>query len=80
MKKVSRTSSGLVDALFDAIDGVNEKKITPEEARAISHSARTIVGVARLEMDCRAMLDKPALKSLVIDVSPVASIATDKAA
>jgi hypothetical protein len=48
---VTRDSKGLVEALFDAIDGLNQKKIDPEHARALAHTARTIVGVANLELD-----------------------------
>lgn len=68
---ITRSSKGLVDALFDTIDNLNAKRITPEEARAISHSARAIVGIASLEIEAhRLMIDsnneKP-LKSLVIE-------------
>jgi hypothetical protein len=64
---VTRNSQGLVDTLFNSIDELNAKQITPEHARALSHTARTIVGVARLEMDYRALADKPKLKSLEMD-------------
>lgn len=68
MTVVVRTSKGLVDALFDTIDALNDKKITAEEARAISHSAKTIVGIARLELDYRQLASgSDGLKSLTID-------------
>lgn len=50
---VTRTSHGLVDALFSTIDKLNAKEIDAEHARAISHTAKTIVNVARLELDYR---------------------------
>lgn len=72
MVKVTRTSQGLVDALFDAIDKLNDKKVTPEEARAVSHTARTIVGVAMLELKAR-QIDGGAgqIRSLMIDARPI---------
>ncbi len=48
---IQRTSKGLVDCLFNAIDDLNQKKIDAEHARALAHTARTIVGVAALELD-----------------------------
>lgn len=50
---VNRTSKGLVDALFNSIDDLNAKKIDPEHARAIAHTAKTIVNVAHLEIEFR---------------------------
>lgn len=52
---VSRNSAGLVDAMFDAIDRLNNKEIDPEHARALAHTARTIVSVATLELDYRKL-------------------------
>jgi hypothetical protein len=67
---VTRSSQGLVDALFSAIDRLNAKEIDAEECRALSHTARTIVGVARLELDYRRFTSeggRAGLKSLTID-------------
>lgn len=50
---IKRTSKGLVDSMFDAIDNLNAKRIDAEHARALSHAARTIVSVASLELDMR---------------------------
>lgn len=50
---VKRTTSGLVDALFNTIDRLNKKEIDAEDARAISHTAKTIVSVAHLELEYR---------------------------
>ena len=68
---VTRSSQGLVAALFDVIDRLNEKKITPEEARAVSHTARTIVGVAHLELAARQLEGGAGqINSLLIDARP----------
>lgn len=50
---VKRTTTGLVDILFSTIDKLNAKEIDAEHARAISHTAKTIVGVAHLELEYR---------------------------
>ena len=74
--KVERTSQGLVEALFDTIDRLNKKEIDCEQARAISHTARTIVTVAALELEFRKWSGSDAasapLKSLVIGTAPAA--------
>lgn len=71
MKPVARTSQGLVDALFDVIDQLNGKKITPEEARAVSHTARSIIGVAHLELKARQIEGGASqIHSLMIDADP----------
>jgi hypothetical protein len=60
----------LVDALFDTIDRLNSKHIDAEQARAISHTARTIVTVATLELEFRKWAENEGrsepLKSLAI--------------
>lgn len=70
---VKRTSKGLVNALFDSIDKLNSNEIDPEKARAISHTAKTIVSVASLELDFRKYCDDvkevKALNSLAIEDS-----------
>lgn len=68
---VARTSHGLVDALFDTIDRLNNKQIDAEQARAVSHTAKTIVNVAALELEWRKFTretqDETPLRSLAID-------------
>lgn len=64
---IKRSSNGLVDALFDCIDRMNKKEIDAEQARAVSHTARTIVQIARLEMEFRQASEKIKLVSLAID-------------
>jgi hypothetical protein len=70
--KVTRSSNGLVEALFDSIDRLNRKEIDAEHARALSHTARTIVSIARLEIEHRQFsqdlgADRAKLVSLSID-------------
>lgn len=68
---IVRSSTGLVDALFSSIDKLNAKEIDPEHARAISHTAKTIVNVARLELEYRKFANEgnaaTKLISLTID-------------
>lgn len=69
---VIRTPQGLVEAMFDAIDRLNKKEIDSEHARALSHSARTIVQIARLELEYRQYAgnegpDRLKLLSLAMD-------------
>ena len=64
---IKRTSSGLVDALFDCMDKLNKREIDAEHARAISHTARSIVQIARLEMEYRKDAADVKLVSLTID-------------
>jgi hypothetical protein len=52
-QKIERNMQGLVDALFNSIDRLNNKEIDAEQARAISHTAKTIVSVAALELEYR---------------------------
>lgn len=58
VKKVERSPKGLVDALFDSIDKLNAGLSTAEEARAVAHTARSIVGVARLELEAISLRQK----------------------
>lgn len=74
--KISRSSSGLVSALFDTIDKLNAKEIDAEQARAISHTAKTIVSVASLELEYRkisAGAEAQPLSSLAIESPPPAA-------
>jgi hypothetical protein len=67
---VERTSKGLTEALFDTIDKLVAKKITPEEARAVSHTAKTIIAMGQLELEFRRFVadaGEQKLTSLVIE-------------
>jgi len=55
VSRVERSPKGLTDALFDAMDRLNNGLATHEEARAVAHTARAIIGIARLEMDAAKM-------------------------
>ena len=50
-KKVERTSTGLASLLFDELDALVAGKSTPQQARAKSSIATTIISIKRLEMD-----------------------------
>lgn len=50
-KKISRTSSGLRDALFDAIERVRDGDMASEDAKAISGLASQIVNTVQLELN-----------------------------
>jgi hypothetical protein len=55
---VARTSAGLRDALFDAIDGVRSGKLDPHRAKALAGLAREVVNTVKLEIDIHK-LGKP---------------------
>ena len=71
---VKRTTNGLVDALFETIDRLNAKEIDAEHARAVSHTARSIVQIAKLELEYRQHAaeggERAKLVSLKIDQRP----------
>lgn len=50
-KKVTRSSKGLQDALFEEMDDVRSGKTTPQSSRAVVAIANGIISSARLEMD-----------------------------
>ena len=49
--KVTRTSKGLQDTLFDEIDRLRDGSTTPQSARTIASLANGVIQAARLEMD-----------------------------
>lgn len=49
--KIKRTSAGLKDALFEAIEALRSGDIDPNEAKQIAALSKEIVSVTRLEMD-----------------------------
>jgi hypothetical protein len=51
MTKVERSPQGLVSALFDSLDNLNNGTQTVEEVRAVCHTTKSIVNVARLEIE-----------------------------
>lgn len=55
--KVERSPKGLVEALFNSLDGLNAGVKDVDDVRAVCHTARAIVTVARLEMDAARLAD-----------------------
>jgi len=53
--KVERSPKGLAEALFNSLDALNAGTQSAEDARAVSHTARTVVNLARLEMDAEKL-------------------------
>jgi hypothetical protein len=49
--KIDRSPKGLVEALFNSLDGLNAGVKSADDVRATAHTARSIVSIARLEMD-----------------------------
>jgi hypothetical protein len=62
VQKVERSPRGLVDALFDSLDKLNNGDQSADDVRAVCHTARSIVSVARLEIEAARLasdLGKP---------------------
>lgn len=55
--KVERSPKGLVDALFNSLDNLNSGAQSADDVRAVCHTARSIVNIARLEMDAARMAE-----------------------
>jgi hypothetical protein len=51
VKDKNRTAAGLRDRLFDALDGVIDGNIKPEQAKEAANVARAITENARMEME-----------------------------
>lgn len=49
--KIARTSAGLRDALFDAIERVRDGDMSPDDAKAISGLAQQICTSVELEIE-----------------------------
>lgn len=56
--KTKRTTAGLRDALFDALDDLRGPKPDVAKAVAISKVAREIINIAKAEMDFHSRLNK----------------------
>ena len=62
--KVKRNSGGLADAMFDELDALNNGSSTPQQARAKSAIANSIISLTRLEMEyARFITDQRADRS-----------------
>ncbi len=55
--KVERSPRGLVGALFNSLDNLNAGTQSADDVRAICHTARSIVNIARLEMDAARLAE-----------------------
>ena len=54
-KKISRTTAGLRDALFDQLERLRDRKIDADEAKAFSEVARTIVSTVEVQLEFERM-------------------------
>jgi hypothetical protein len=69
IKPVVRTSAGLRDALFDALDSLRNGEIEPQEAKATATVAQQIVNTVQLELEVHKMRrEYPADAKLVLPV------------
>lgn len=50
-KQIARTSKALTSVLFEELDALKNGTSTPQQARAKSSIANSIIAVARLEME-----------------------------
>lgn len=65
--KIERTSAGLRDALFDAIEKVRDGDMAPEDAKAISGLASQICSTVNLEIAvAKLRTEYPADAKLII--------------
>lgn len=55
IKPIERTSAGLRDALFEAMDNLRNGEIEPMEAKALSSLAKEICQTVKLEIDVQKL-------------------------
>lgn len=66
-RKIARTSAGLRDALFDAIEKVSVGDITPGDAHAMANLANQICKTVHLEIEvARLRTEYPADAKLIV--------------
>ena len=53
--KIERSANGLREALFDQLDGLRSKKIQPNEAKAFSGLAQTIIKSVEVQIKYETM-------------------------
>lgn len=69
VKPVVRTSAGLRDALFDALDHLRNGEIEAAEAKATATVAQQIINTVQLELDVHKMRkDYPSDAKLILPV------------
>ena len=66
VEKVSRTSAGLRDAIFDEIDAIRDGSSNPTRANAVAKLASGIVETVRMELEVERHLHTSAAKSRTI--------------
>jgi hypothetical protein len=64
---IGRTSAGLRDALFDALQRVRDGEMAPEDAKAFAGLSKEIVSTVKLEIDVAKLRNEfPADAKLII--------------
>jgi hypothetical protein len=58
MPNVSRTSSGLRDALFDELDDLRNGRTNPTKANAVSKIASSIISTVEMELEVHRIMSK----------------------
>lgn len=58
IERIERSPKGLADAMFDAIDKLNDGIFSAEDTRAMAITGRTITGIARLELDAKKFAEQ----------------------
>lgn len=66
-QKVSRTTKGLRDLLFEEIDLLRQGKIDTERANAVSRGASVIINSAKLELEYKRTFDDGKTKTKSIE-------------
>ena len=64
-KTIDRTSAGLRDALFDAIEKVRDGDMLAEDAKAVAHLADKICKTVELEIEVAKLRSDPKLQQPV---------------
>ncbi len=59
MKRIKKTTAGLIDILFKEIEALNEGTSTPQSANAIVGLAKAIISTKRLEIDTARFVAGP---------------------
>jgi hypothetical protein len=63
---IDRSTGGLVDALFEELDGMKAGTVNPSRANAVAKLAGTILDTKRLEMEAERHLERSATASTAL--------------
>lgn len=66
-----KTTADLRDTLFDAIEGVMNRRITPEQAREVANLSSEMVKTAKLEIEFELAANKIAESDREFNSSPM---------